>query len=194
MARTKQLNLIKDPRQKTKLWWIVKQGVYGGSLNYRKVRRPFDSKKLSHTVFKAALGRAVWFTRFEGTVREIIKQTAKRYGVRIKDIAVNRDHIHVLFYTASRESQTRFLRYISAELGRRYARLRARAGFRQHPLWVSRPFSRLVSWGRRSLQQVRAYIQRNRDEVLGFVEYKPRKHALAKFLNAWSAQRGLSSA
>jgi hypothetical protein len=50
MARKQQLSLFKPPRKNTKLWWITEQHSYGGSMNYRKVARPFDSKKLTHAV------------------------------------------------------------------------------------------------------------------------------------------------
>lgn len=115
MVRAKQLSLLKDPRKNTKLWWIQKHHVYGGSLNYRKVARPFDSKKLNHVVFKADLGVALGFNRFEKAVREIIQKCAARYGVRVHELAVNVDHLHILTFSKSRESQTRFLRLVAAE-------------------------------------------------------------------------------
>ena len=183
----KQLSLLKDPRKDSKLWWIVKRHVYGGSMNYRKVRRPFDSKKLTHTVFKAKLGSAIWFTRSQGKVWDIVHRSAKRYGVKIKNLAINRDHIHVLFYTGSREAQIRFLRLFSAEMGRMYKQIRGTSG-----LWVARPFTRLVSWGKRSLRTIRRYFERNRFEAFGFVDYKPRDHRIASFLEKW--EKKLSSA
>ncbi len=190
----KQLPLLKDPRQNTKLWWIVKRTNYGGSMNYRKVRRPFDSKMLTHAVFKARLGRSVRFSKFEGTVREILVTAAGRYGVRINDSAIHHDHIHLLFYTKTRESQVRFLRFFSAEMGRRYARLYRRMGWAAKPLWVARPFSRLVSWGKKSLRHIKNYIRRNRFEALGFIPYRPRNHSIGRFLARWAGQRELSSA
>lgn len=183
---SRQLSLLKEPRKNTKLWWIVKQSVYGGSLNYRKVRRPFDSKKLTHAVFKARLGSAFRFSKFEPRVREILKAAADRYGLRLKSVAIQGDHIHVLFYTKSSEAQTRFLRFFSAELGRRYARLRRKFGYSARPLWVARPFTRLVSWGRKSLRAAQNYIARNRVEALGFLQYKPRTHRLNAFLKKWA--------
>ena len=52
MKPSKQLSFYKDPRKGTKIWWIKKQTTYGGSFDYRKVERPFDSKKLVHVVLK----------------------------------------------------------------------------------------------------------------------------------------------
>lgn len=193
MRRTKQLSLFKGPRKNTKLWWIVKKNVYGGSLNYRKVARPFDSKKLSHAVFKAAVGDTFRFTKFQEPIQKIILETASRYGIRLRELAVNHDHIHVLFYTKSREAQARFLRLVSADIGRWYKGIRKKFGLAPKILWMSRPFTRLVSWGTKSVANVTRYIQKNHNEAMGFVAYAPRKHSLNRFLAKWTAG-GFSSA
>lgn len=185
MAR--QLSLLKDPRKNTKLWWIKKQYTYGGSMNYRKVPRPFDSKKLTHAVFKAKLGPAVWFTRSRNSIGHLLKNVASKYGVKIKDVAINKDHIHVVFYTKHRRGQALFLRLVAAEIGRKYKLIRERFGIRRSgKLWVARPFTRLVSWGRKSLQRVQAYLMKNRNEAMGFIEYRPRRHPLNVFLRQWA--------
>lgn len=187
MARSKQLSFLKDPRRRSKLWWIVKQGVYGGSLNYRKVRRPFDKKKMTHAVFKADLGRAMGFHKFERNIFRILKNSAHCYGIRLRseDIAIHPDHLHVVFYTKTREAQLRFLRLVSAEIGRKYYVLRKKLGHARKPLWRHRPFTRLVSFGRRSLSSLRNYVLRNRLETLGFIAYQPRQHRLNQFLDQW---------
>lgn len=184
----RQLQLFKGPRSKTKLWWVQKQHAYGGSLNYRKVARPFDSKMLTHAVFKAKLGRAIWFTRWSKGIQDLLRQSAAQYGVKLRDVAVNQDHIHVVFYTKKRENQIQFLRFFSAEMGRRYKKIRRKFGVSGGALWVARPFTRLVSWGKKSIAQLTQYLQKNRDEAMGFVAYTPRKHALSRFLKIWERQ------
>ncbi len=182
----KQLVLIKEPRKNTKLWWIEKSKVYGGSMNYRKVRRPFDSEKLTHVVFKAKLGSAIWFTRSQSSIAKLVSRSAYRYGVKIRDLSINKDHIHILFDVKNRLDHICFLRFFACEMGRKYNAIRARLGVKSvGSLWVARPFSRLVSWGRKSVQIVRNYIQKNRNETMGFVEYRPRKHRLNLFLALW---------
>jgi hypothetical protein len=191
MSRAKQMTLLKDPPKNTKLWWIVKQTTYGGDMNYRKVKRPFDSKKLTHVVFKAKLGKSNGFSSRERIVREVVDWACRRYGVRKQDLAIYHNHIHILFYTKLRESQIRFLRFVAAELGRRF---KALGGPTKESLWISRPFTRLVSWGRKSLERIKKYIARNRGEVLGFIPYIKRNHRLANFLAEWERQNRWSSA
>lgn len=186
MAR--QLSLFKDPRRNTKRWWIVKQSTYGGSLNYRKVARPFDSKKLVHAVLKSQLGRAFWFSRYPQKHRELIVRAARRYHVTLTDLAINHDHIHLLYSAKSKDLNASFLRFLSAEFGRRYSRLRRSVGLTGRPLWTQRPFTRLVSWSRKSVTAARNYIKRNRHEALGFIPYQPRAHRLTAFLKSWEKQ------
>lgn len=108
MPKQKQLSLFKEPRKNTKLWWVQKQNTYGGSLNYRKVARPFDSKKLTHSVFKANIGSALWFTRSQRSIEKLLIQIAERYQIRLKDWAINKDHIHLLFSAKRRGSDPFF--------------------------------------------------------------------------------------
>lgn len=190
----KQLQLIKDPKSKTKLWWIRKQYAYGGSMNYRKVARPFDSKKLTHAVFKAKLGKGIWFTRSQKYILELLRNVAAKYDIKIRDVAVNKDHLHIVFYTKKREDQINFLRLFSAEMGRKYARIHRRFGLRANTIWVARPFTRLVSWAKRPREVLANYLRKNRDEALGFIAYTPRKHALNRFLKEWEAQQAASTA
>lgn len=183
MLRAKQIPLIKDPRTNTKLWWIRKQHAYGGEMNYRKVARPFDSKKLTHAVLKSRLGSALRFTRSQSSIRRVIAEVAEKYSVKIKDIAINHDHIHLLFSARRRDDQIRFLRLLAAELGRKYKTLKKKFGISiKGSMWLHRPFTRLVSWGKRSLRAAQDYIKRNRLEVLGVIAYRPRKHRLNRFL------------
>ena len=186
----KQLDLIKPPRRETKLWWITRQHVYGGAINYRKVARPFDSKKLTHAVLMGNVGKSLRFTKSSESIRRLINRVAEKYKITVKELAVNHDHIHLLFRALSRELQKKFLRLVAGELGRRYKALREKFGIRSKTsLWRHRPFTRLVSWGKQSLKIIRAYIQKNRKEAAGIVAYEPREHRLAKFLIRIEAQR-----
>lgn len=189
MGKAKQLSMLKDPRKNTKLWWIKKQHMYGGSLDYRKVARPFDSKMLNHVVLKADLGSSLRFTTFESAIQQIVQRAARHYGVKLDQWAIHHDHIHLLIFTRSREGRTRFLRFVTAEIGRWYRALRRRMGWRDRKLWLKRPFTRLVSWARRSLASARQYIQRNRREAVGFIAYRPRHHRLNLFLQEWNRQK-----
>jgi REP element-mobilizing transposase RayT len=181
--------LLKDPRRNTKLWWIKKQTTYGGAMNYRKVARPFDTKKLVHVVLKARVGSQTRFTKSTKSIEALIHRATQRYQFRCHDLAVNTNHIHLLIYGKSRANLAKLLRFIAAEMGRVYKSILKQSGVRKtKSLWVARPFTRLVSWSRRSLQIVKKYIRKNRLEVLGFIAYQPRNHSLNVFLSKWNQQ------
>lgn len=186
MKRFAQLSLFKKPRRNTKRWWVEEQKVYGGSLNYRKTKRPFDERKLNHVVFKARLGPGIWFTRSQRSIGKLLRSSAQRYGVNLKSFAINRDHIHVLTWGGDQISQGSFLRFFSAEMGRRYGHIFKRFGLnKRRNFWLHRPFSRQVEWGRKSLAIILKYIQKNHEEALGFIQYTPRRHRLSKFIAQW---------
>ena len=201
----KQVSLFKKPKSNTKKWWVEEQNVYGGDLNYRKTSRPFDSKKLIHVVFKANLGKAIYFTRSQKSILELIKSSLYRYNLKLKSFSIQRDHIHLLCYSSSQVSPMKaqeefknFLRFFSSEMGRKYKMIFKRFGFtsiekgsdkKLKSLWAKRPFTRLVSWGKKSLLKVVEYIEKNTLEEQGLVEYTPRDHALNRFLKKWAVKK-----
>ena len=195
-SRKIQLSLIKEPRPDTKLWWVEKQHQYGGSLDYRKVKRPFDTSKLIHTVFKARLGKNIWFTKSQISIGKLLESAAKRYKLKIRDKAINKDHIHLLIepsrsqpYNEARREFLRFLRFFAAQMARKYDEIHKRLGLRKSKqFWIERPFTRLVGWGRSTLTNIHNYFEKNRNEAAGFVSYTPRKHRLNAFLVKWQAQ------
>lgn len=185
-----QLPLIKEPRSNTKRWWIEKHHVFGGSIQHRKYRRPFDTQKLVHLVLKANLGNSIYFTRSQKYISELLKTTAERYGVKLKSFSINKDHIHILCHSGSRHLFINFLRYFSAKMGRIYKKIYSRFGLtKTKSLWRHRPFTRLVRWSRKTIAILQNYIRKNTLEALGFVEYTPRNHQLSKFLTEYFSSR-----
>ncbi len=183
----KQQSFFKTPRRDSKLWWIQKHQVYGGSLKYRKFQRPFDRNKLVHVVLKAH-DWAAFHQRGLG-VENRIRDIARFCHVKIQDLAVNKDHIHILISTSKRKFFLNFLRQVSAGVGHFLKQFLGALQIKKAgSLWLERPFTRLVSWGKRVVVAVKNYIHRNRQEVLGFVPYKSRNHPLGLFLEKWVGQ------
>ncbi len=180
----KQQSFFKTPPRDSKLSWIQKHHIFGGSLKYRKCQRPFDRNKLVHIVLKAH-DWAAFHQRGPG-VENRIRDIAGACHVKIQDLAVDKDHIHILISTSHRKFFLNFLRQVSAGIGHLLKRLLSQVQIQKtDSLWLDRPFSRLVSWANRAVVAVKNYIQRNRQEVIGFVPYKSRNHPLSKFLAKW---------
>jgi REP element-mobilizing transposase RayT len=184
----KQQSLFKDPRKDTKAWWVKKKTTYGGALDYRKTARPFDSKLLTHAVFKANVGTEP-FTKNKDEIKKRIDEAAEKSGVKIMDQAIALDHIHLFFDTKRREDQARFFRILCGSIGLLYKKIRQKLGLTgKFKFWLGRPFTRLVSWGQRSIQAIRNYFQLNRDEAMGSVPHQPRRHPINDFLEKWRRQ------
>ena len=103
----RQQSLIKEPKKETKRWWVEKQHSYGGALDYRKTKRPFDSKKLIHSVLKSR--GEIQFTKSEKSIRELMQLCARKCGVKIKDAAIEK--ITSTFYFPLKSVKTSFHSY-----------------------------------------------------------------------------------
>ena len=189
----KQQTLLKPSRKNTKKWWIESAQVYGGALEYRKCSRPFHSKKLTHAVFKARLAQSMWFTKSQKSIEKLLRNSLQKYDLKLKSFSIQRDHIHVLFYSVrslpyfvTQEKFQNFLKFFPAEMGRKYAQIYEGLGIEKvKSLWEHRPFTRLVSWGKKSLEKVMSYIEKNTLEASGVIKYEERDHALNQFLRKW---------
>jgi REP element-mobilizing transposase RayT len=185
MAKLKQTSFFKDPRKNTKRWWVETQYVFGGGLKYKKCKRPFGRNRLVHVVLKAQEW-AAFHQRGPG-VRQRIEQAAKKCHVLVKDLAINKDHIHIVVTTSHRKLLTNFLRQVSAGLGHFIKAELAKLSIEKTgSLWLARPFTRLVSWAKKPFSILKNYIHRNRQEVQGLLPYRSRKHRLNSWLDNFS--------
>lgn len=148
----KQLSLLQAPPL-----------FHGGelALGKRKSRRPFDPKRSLHLTLKAE--RPVLFARRVEIEKEI-RRWAARFHVKLYELAVNFDHIHVLLFAPSKRLLNAFHRALSSRL----------AALLGKGIWALLPFSRVVSWGR-AFRVAREYIRRNREEAEGKRPYEKRK-------------------
>ena len=168
---------------------------HGGTL--RKLRRGRTARPLStrdplHLVFKSnfkILRRLVTYTR----VHAQIKRYARKFYIKIEQVAVESDHIHFLIRSSRRSNYQAFFRVLAGQIAqntvtvahfmhhrrgneqprrkqwqprkKRWARVR---------LWKHRPFSRVVR-GWRNYLTVRNYIKLNEQEALGTVPYQKKR-------------------
>lgn len=151
--KVKQLSLIPN---KQKLY-------YGGSLvkGKRKVRRPLCSKRPIHLVLKANC--KVLFKN-KKTVSELIRKFSKKFGVKVYQSSVQRDHVHFILKIPSRQIYTKFIRSLTGRLAKKLGK----------GMWKLIPFTRITEWGR-AFKVLKDYVQMNEREVLGLQDYTPRK-------------------
>src|SRR5690242_20660502 len=73
--------------------------AHGGSVRAgrRKLERPISTRRPMHVVLSSNRARGPWsLRRHQRAVREILRQMARRFGVRVYDFANVGSHLHLL--------------------------------------------------------------------------------------------------
>ena len=143
---------------------------HGGELRKKKKGRgfrPLSTKEPLHLVLKVAQYRmrskSLRAPQNFKLVLEIISKYARYFAVKIEQISVQNDHIHLLIRTSRRKHFQHFFRVVAGQIAQRFEQtgLLAEVRVTDTPkLWKYRPFSRVVK-GWKSYKVVRDYIQLN---------------------------------
>ncbi len=137
---------------------------FGGTLaqGKRKSTRPLSFKRSTHLVLKTS--DPVQLLRHRSTAEDVVSRFSKKFGIKIYQIAVHSDHVHIHVKLNNRILYCRWIRAITSQLACRIK------GFK----WTLRPFTRVVSWGR-DFKRVIRYVHYNRVEA----EFMQKAHARA---------------
>lgn len=149
---------------------------FGGSLlkkGHASGPRPISSKHYLHVVLKSDVAvlsnnEDLRLTKRRSAVETIIKNKADTFGIRLHNIAIASNHIHLLISFKSRPKYFNWIRRITGLIAR--LMLKAEKGKpSQKSFWTYRPFTRVVFWGK-DYQGVYKYVQKNILEAMGFVD------------------------
>lgn len=159
-------------------------------------------------------------TRNKQAIHNMIQRTAKTYGVRIYQVALMSNHLHLVIKISHRKSYKTFVRVLAGRIASHVMRDQSFKVFKRrvlssvagdppkaHPgqvevqgkgqaFWQFRPWTRVLHWGR-DYKACCEYVKQNVLEALGFAEYKPRKHrymALERQSEAFSNPREVRGA
>lgn len=157
--------------------------THGGSATHgrRKEFRPLSTKKTIHLVLKSdkAKGKYSFLTlKNKPLVESIIADKAKRFGVRVAEIANVGNHLHIRIRVKSREGFQKFLKSITCLIARKVTG--ARKGKKFGRFWQGLAFTRVLTSAFEELQ-LRGYIEANRVQTQR--GYKQRKTFLDEFNN-----------
>ena len=180
---------------------------HGGQLRQKKLgrgQRPLSSKEPLHLVFKCHRGHLKYKSLRAPAnfwvINKILQRYAKRFGVKIEQVSIQSDHVHLLLRCSRRSLYKAFFRVVAGQISQRLEKLallrmtdtpkrsslqgQAARGSAElsakltaklkRRLWVYRPFTRVVR-GHRSYVIVRNYIQLNEQEVLGRISYQVKR-------------------
>lgn len=106
---------------------------------------------------------------------KILEKYAKFFSVKVEQLSVQNDHIHILIRTSRRNQFHHFFRVVSGQIAQSFEKegLLAVTGTPQQKIsiWKHRPFSRVVR-GWKAYLIIRNYIQLNEKEALGQIRYQ----------------------
>lgn len=133
MKRLQQLNFEFAPPLKKD---------FGGSLllGKRKTQRPLSFKKPMHFVLKSSKAKGVLsFVNYRWEIEKLIRAQSEAQGIKIYDMAVNFNHIHILLQLPNKESYQKWIRLLPAGIVKI---LKTEQNF-----FDQRPYSKIVEWG-----------------------------------------------
>ena len=158
-----------------KLSQQARDGFGGSRLKSNpKTARPFDSKRCTHVVLRSEKAQGAYSLLLHGKeIAGILAVQARIHGVNLRNQANAGNHLHLIVQARTRRSMQNFLRAITGLIARKV--LGAEKGRpvsgdahddSSNGFWDSRPFSRLVSWGK-DYSGLSQYLMLNRIEMTG---------------------------
>jgi REP element-mobilizing transposase RayT len=144
-----------------------------------KTARPVAVKQAMHVVLRSSLARNERsMLLHDRTIQRVLQRLAKRFHIRLYDIANSGNHLHLILRLPHRQALTPFLKAASGliarivlkvERGQARAPREARVGARQTKprFWDARPWTRIVSFGP-DFKRLKDYLMLNRADLAGF--------------------------
>lgn len=176
---------------------------HGGELRKKQAGRgyrPLSSREPIHAVFKVERLRlrhkSLRTPQNFKLVLKIIQKYSQDFTVKIEQLSIQNDHVHLLIRSPQRKQFHYFFRVVAGQIAQIFAKegLLSALGMGKNPtektrggnkvthtlkpvngrkngLWKHRPFTRVVR-GWKAYQVVRDYIQLNEKEARGEIRYQ----------------------
>lgn len=157
MGKTKQLSFVGKGLERP-------SDRFGGSLltSNPKTKRPLDSKWPIHLVVRARESTLRTPKNF-GRVQGVLRDLARKYGVRVYRCANVGNHLHLVARVSSRSRWNGYIRELTGRIAR-FAKTSKEGSF-----WLHRPFTRIVRSWRKAFRSVCDYVHFNQLEAEGHI-------------------------
>ena len=173
--KSKQLHLFNSH-------WKFRYNHGGVLRNKRRGRkaRPLSTKAPLHLVFKIErknLQKGLRSPLGFYIIQKVIKKFAAHFFVKIEQLSINHDHIHMLVRFTKRTQGLHFLRVVAGQIAQEFHKarfLKVTDTLNTPKLWKYRPFTRVIQ-GFKPYLMVKNYIQLNEKEASGKIKYKPQR-------------------
>ena len=114
----------------------------------RKVARSVSVREFNHVILKS---RLPILRRNRKLIRELLKDTQERFGIKLKSLAIMEDHIHLVTAVSNRKAFADAFRFFAGMIAIKLKRGK---------IWRQRIWSRIVKYGR-DLDTAVCYVARN---------------------------------
>ena len=160
---------------------------HGGVLRQKRAGRkfrPLSTKQTIHLVFKAnkeAIRGGFRAHRRFKLIHLILRKYALHFWVKIEQLSIQGDHIHILIRAPRRSKYQNFFRVAAGQIAQRFQKeglmnlavtdTSHQALRKDVKLWKHRPFTRVViGWAANKI--VRDYVQLSEKEAAGEIVYR----------------------
>jgi hypothetical protein len=104
-------------------------------------------------------------------VTRIIQVQAKKFNIKLYDMALNWSHAHMAMMLKHREDYNRFIRAVTSALANYFRKKRPEL----NTILDLRPYTKILTWGRQ-FRNVLEYIVLNQMEAMGLVCGKKKRN------------------
>ncbi len=141
--------------------FFMKQ-YFGGShlKRKRKSQRPLDFKKCTHLVLRLKEQLPSLFDPRDLELRKLFTEIADKHEIKVYQTVFNHTHVHASLLIPNRKAYVRFIRELCSKLVSYWSEA---IGIKLRRVFESRPFSRIVAWGR-SYRILNQYLKKNETE------------------------------
>jgi REP element-mobilizing transposase RayT len=129
----------------------------------RKAQRPLSFKHSTHLVLRLRHGLPPLFNPRDQYLRRHIMKLARKYNIRVYQLIFNHSHLHGVILLSNRTSYVHFIREFTSFAVLHFTRLVNIPGFKFKNIFLSRPFTRSVPWGR-AYKALLNYMKKNEHE------------------------------
>ncbi len=154
---------------------LASMRAFGGILMrraaYRRAR-PLSTKQAMHLVLRSSQAEDTWSfltPKNRKIIDAVLNKFANRYGVRVYQRGVARDHIHLLVRMTNRFAYRAFIRALTGAIALKVTGANRLRGLKKR-FWDYRPFSRVVDWGR-GYSLAKDYVLLNQLEGMGLIPF-----------------------
>ncbi len=131
--------------------------------------RPRGTKEAMYLVLRSDRARgAKSLLKYDGVVRAVIAQLAQKHGVRVYRVVNAGNHLHITLKLSKQFLWKGFISGITGGIARAVGFQRKRDENSKQGFWNSRPFTRVIAWGR-DYDVVKDYHTLNQLEADGAV-------------------------